>query len=366
MRELWRKLADVVKDEPRSAEVLWLFVVLCCLYLAGTSSASGVGFFDGLKTWLDNPEYLRLASIIRERHADGQIPHLFWGFPFVIAALSAICGVPGVAALLLITWASAIAACILISRLYGGWIALAFIAISTDWIVASVKGGSEPLFVLILCSAFLAARSNRAVLAALFGSLATVVRPVGVIALVAFGVVLLARRKWRDFVLTVVVSASVGVLYLLAVRAVTGDALISFCLYSHDWGGGWGVFTFPFLRIWKDSVRMYGSNSWSVWIRYVWAGVSLAASVIAMVVSQRWRKFATDYPTEATFGASYVIFFILYDFDGIMWELPRYVIPTLPLMLISFGSPIPKDRRAVWCFALMIALLSSFRVNRAS
>ena len=55
-------------------------------------------------------------------------------------------------AVVMISMLGSLAVCILVHRLYGGWVAAFFIFIDYQWIVLSVEGGSEPLFhVLAVC-----------------------------------------------------------------------------------------------------------------------------------------------------------------------------------------------------------------------
>jgi hypothetical protein len=60
----------------------------------------------------------------------------------------------------MISTLSSLAVCLLVHRLYGGWIAAAtFIFINYQWILSFVEGGSKPLFMCLLYASFLAARS---------------------------------------------------------------------------------------------------------------------------------------------------------------------------------------------------------------
>lgn len=53
---------------------------------------------------------------------------------------------------------SSILTCLLLHRLYGGLVAVAFGTVSSTWILLSVFGGCEPLFMVLLFASFLAAR----------------------------------------------------------------------------------------------------------------------------------------------------------------------------------------------------------------
>jgi hypothetical protein len=77
-----------------------------------------------------------------------------------------------------------------------------------DWMQRSYLGGSEPLFVALLFGSFTAVRKERWLLAALLASLATVVRPLGVFALLGIGVALVWKRDYRKFLLATAIGTS--------------------------------------------------------------------------------------------------------------------------------------------------------------
>src|SRR5439155_555688 len=90
-----------------------------------------------------------------------------------------------------------------------------FAVLNFDWMQRSYLGGSEPLFIALLFASFLAVRRERWILAACFASLATVTRPVGILALVSIGIVLLIRREYKKFSLCTGIGLIVGMLYIL-------------------------------------------------------------------------------------------------------------------------------------------------------
>jgi hypothetical protein len=118
-----------------------------------------------------------------------------------MAALSGLTGVSDRTALLLISFPSSFLGVALAYRLGGGWVAGFFAVLSFDWMQRSYLGRSEPLFVALLFGSFVGARKERWLLAALRASLATVVRPLGVFALLGIGDTLLWKRAYRKFLL---------------------------------------------------------------------------------------------------------------------------------------------------------------------
>ncbi len=115
-------------------------------------------------------------------------------------------------------------------------------------------GGSEPLFVCLLLAAFVNVRRERWLLASLLASLATVVRPLGVFALIGIGLTLLWARDFRKFAAATAIGLTVGVLYSFPLATHFGDPMATVNSYhSPQWQGGW-LFGFPFYAIIKGTL----------------------------------------------------------------------------------------------------------------
>ena len=173
---------------------------------------------------------------------------VFWGFPAVIAATQVALGISGFAALVAISATSSVAACLLIHRLYGGVVTVTFLILCPEWVRVSVIGGSEPLFLCLLLGSWLAFRSGRALMASVFASLATTVRPVGVFALCAFAFTLILQRDWRRLAMSICIAAGVG----LSISSCCKWSLGTHSLISDSillvWPSG-NPFSFPFVTL---------------------------------------------------------------------------------------------------------------------
>ena len=82
--------------------------------------------------------------------------------------------------MVVISMLGSLGVCILVHRLYGGWVAAVLLFPDYQWIVLSLQGGSQPLFMCLLFASFLAARPESWNLASLSASLGMTVRAVGV------------------------------------------------------------------------------------------------------------------------------------------------------------------------------------------
>ena len=170
---------------PTRREVLVLCVATCVIFVAFVTLfrkyAAAVDDFG------DSTAYMALASAIRHWNFNGIVVKQFWSLPYAMAALSTITRVSDRASLLAISIVASFIAVALAWRLWDGWIAGFFAILNFDWLQRSYLGGSEPLFVALLFGSFLAVRKERWLLAPLLASLATIVRPLGIFALLGMG-----------------------------------------------------------------------------------------------------------------------------------------------------------------------------------
>ncbi len=223
---------------PSLAQVLGIvlasyLVFLVFLHFAGGSYWSLVGGKFG-----DNPDYLEAASAIRHWQISGVNVKQFWGLSYAMACVSMMTGVSDTTALVAVCGGSSLVSVAICYWLWGGWIAAFFALLSLDWLQRSLLGGAEPLFMALLLGAFLALRRERWVAAAILASLATVVRPFGVFALLGLGIHLLYRRRFRDCAVATGIGLVIGGLYTWPLKHYLGNPFANVALYqTNDWHG---------------------------------------------------------------------------------------------------------------------------------
>jgi hypothetical protein len=316
------------------------------------------GYWAHVNDWLDNKDYVEIANVIRV----GGIPvgshftHFFWGLPGMIAVTQVAFGISGFAALVGISVASSVAACFLIHRLYGGVVTVTFLILSPEWVRLSVIGGSEPLFLCLLLGSWLAFRSSRALMASVFASLATTVRPVGVFALCAFAFALILQRDWRRLVMSICIAAGIGLAYLEWVQMVTGDPFINFRLYSPDWPSG-NPLSLPFVTLGKSAYHLLLDRRWVGWM-YALFSLPLVGFGVFFLLKQRQILLRT-YPAEIAFVIAYLSFLACYNYGGVMNYFLRFEIPVIPFLLFAARKWLPKSRLVLWPLAVSSALITS-------
>jgi hypothetical protein len=341
--------------EPSLREILALWLVTCLVFVAG------VAVLRNYLALVDNSgdcsAYMTVASAISHWNFHGLMVKQFWGLPYAMAALSCLTGVSGRTALLLICFASSLASVAIAYRLWGGWVAGFFAILNFDWMQRSYLGGSEPLFVALLFGAFLAVRKERWWLASLLASLATVVRPLGIFALLGIGLFLLWKRDYRRLVPAVGIGLVVGILYMLPLAKQFGDPLATVSSYhSPGWQGGW-LFGFPFYAIVKGTLTE--PAPWSnLVLSFGWILLVLIA-IVVMIRSARFRAYAHAHPVEILFLIPYL--WCLYTYNYPHWargNFPRFAIPILPFVLIALDRWVPKDRRVLWVLGVVMSVLA--------
>jgi len=311
-------------------------------------------FWDTAAHWLDNSSYTDITLVLLGRKtASSLTAHHFWGLPYLTAAVSATTSASIPFCLTAISIAAALCTCVLIHRLYGGWVATVFAAISIEWLRLSLLGGSEPLFMCLLLAAFLAVRSNRWAVAALMAALATAVRPVGIIALVSMAGVLVAQRKWKTLYVSAAIAAVIAGLYFIPIYVLLGDPFISIERYREDSGASGFPLALPFVTVIQSYGVMIHAGARDRWVGYIMWPLILTASIVFLVSSKARWGLLNEHPVEATFAVLYLAFFASVAYIGIAWHLPRYIIPLLPIMLFSMKDILPKN---IWVVYAGVAL----------
>jgi hypothetical protein len=175
------------------------------------------------------------------------------------------------------------------------------------WLDSAAEGLSEPLFMALLLGSFVALRKDRWAVAAILASFATTVRPVGIFALIAIAIVLLAHREWRRATVTTAIGLVIGFLYVAPLIVIYGNPLANVAGYhKSDWPSGLPV-TFPLVPLIKGAGINHAFAYFSklqiliaVWVAFALAGT------IKMAVSNRFWDYARAYAT--IFAGTYALF----------------------------------------------------------
>ena len=344
----WRAAPSIVETS---------LLCLCTALLFVITIVTFTKYGDAVRNFGDSPDYSDIASAIR--HWDFRDLHVkqFWGYPYTMAAVSLVTRLSDQSSLLLISFACSLASILLAYRLWGGWIAGFLAVLNFDWMQRSFLGGSEPLFLLLLFASFLAVRNEKWTAAALLASLATVTRPVGILAIATLAVFLLHKRKFKELSLCIGIGLLVGALYTLPFSVFSRDPLYGFHRYkTADWGSAAPI-GIPF-----SAIAFGLSHSHVPWTNVAlncgWLILVLAGAIAMSRPSV--RVYALEHPIEFWFAVLYIA--LLFTYNSNQWalaEFPRFAIPALPMVFVALTRWFPHDRRILWALGAVSPVLAA-------
>lgn len=184
-------------------------------------------------------------------------------------------------------------------------------------------------------------------------------RAVGIFALTALGLNLLLRKEYRKLALCIAVAALIGFLYLLPFWITFHDPLYQFHRRAQvgDWDSG-GLLTWPF----RDIVisYLYYRGPWTnVLLTGGWIGLSTVALFRMGVKLYRDRR--AEHLNEQIYAITYLMF--LFSYNSLVWarwDFHRFVIPVIPLALLSVERWLPKSRYVVYPLCVVSSALAAF------
>jgi hypothetical protein len=303
----------------------------------------------------DSSGYISIAAAIQKWDFHGLVVKQFWGVSYVTALVSSITRLSDRTSLLIVCWVSSFVSVWLASRLWGTWVAAFFAILNFDWLQRSYLGGSEPLFVAFLFGSFLLIRKDKWEWAALLASMATVVRPLGILALVAIGIILVQRKDYSRLLRAIVIGLVIGFLYILPLKLYLGDSLATVHSYQ---GSQRSLFGFPFYAIVEGTFKNHPPFTNLIlsygWIAFVLAGFAVLLTSDSTALYRRTR------PAEVIFAVSYLFVILCYNYPN--WALgnfARFAIPIVTFAILGFESLIPKSRLLLYSAATVLPILAA-------
>jgi hypothetical protein len=332
--------------------LLWLIGAICFI----TVISHFQSYWQKVGDAGDNGQYISAAQAIQRWDFRAAQTKQGWGLSYLIALLSEF-HLSERLSLLFISMASSLGSMFLARDLWGPWIAAFFTVLSIPWLQTSFLGGSEPLFVLLVFASFWFSRRDRWITASVLAALATVTRPVGVFVLFALGLTLLLRKDYRRLLFCTVVAALIGFVYLMPFWIAFHDPLYQFHRYKHeDWQSGYFV-TWPF-HIIAVSYWYYRGPWTNVMLTGGWIG--LAAVGWCRIGVKLYRDRTAEQTNEGIFAITYLMFLFCYNsLEWARWDFPRFVIPAIPLILLSVNAWLPKSRWVIYPLCAVSSILAA-------
>jgi hypothetical protein len=332
-----------------------VLIVLVAYVLFALVVAVFDSYPDRIRRTGDNVSYASETQAIRGDPHNAIAMH-FLGYPLLCAPVAAVLHLSAMDALPIVSAIGSFTAIAIAGMLWGPWAAAWFAVVNLDWIQRSLLGGADPVFAAFVFAALLLARGHRWIAAALFASFATVVRPLGIFALLAIAVVLLSRRRFREFASAVIISTIIGCAYILLVRSLFGHGLSNLTWYR-SMGLDHDRRFIPFITVFLQSPehRLTGKN---IAKTLAWTTFT-ACAVIAALRRPEMREAMRKAPVEWLFGALYAGSFLFFPAWWIEGEYPRYFAPVIPLCLVALRPWLPETRWIVWAVGLASVLLAA-------
>jgi len=213
------------------------------------------------------------------------------------------------------------------------------------------------LFVFLLFASFWFSRKERWIAASVLAAFATLTRPVGVFALFALGLSLILRKDYKKLLVCTVVAALIGFLYLLPFWISLHDPLFQFHRYKHeDWQSG-ALVTWPFHIIAVSYLYYTGP-----WTNVLLTGGWIALSTLAFfrIGLKFYREGLPEHPNEQIFAITYLLFLFCYNsLEWARWDFHRFVIPAIPLVLLTFDRWLPKSRYVLYPTCVVSSILAA-------
>lgn len=366
-----RRLPELSRGRPplhmrrwaRAAFVRALPAVLLTATLAAVCALLahlGPGYLHSVSVNGDNLDYALIAGAIRSGHFEEiETVIRFWGLPYAVALAGLILHVGAYPAIALISVVSILASAGLVAVLWSRRVAAYFVVTNYTFLQFGVFGGAESLFLALLLFSLWVARRGHWGWAAVIAAAATTLRPLGCLALLAYGVSLLHQRRYKSALAATVGGSAVLVLYCLPLYIHFGDPLANFHGYqSTNWNHGWPI-TFPFAGIianFRTRANIHGPIMLGAKVAYVVAHVTLLAGALGSR-ERRMRLFLR--PQEGVFVCLYSAFMFLYHAPE--WALsiyPRLLLPVSPMLLDVYRVRLPRSRALVAALGLLAVLFT--------
>lgn len=307
----------------------------------------------------DNDAFVTVADALLHRDFTDLSPHQFWGTAYVVAVISVLTPLDAIHALWLCSWLTAFATIWLAADLWGGTVAAWIGIASFPWLQRAALGGSEPLFMCLLLSAFALGRRERFLSAMGAAILATMVRPIGAVAVAAIIVALARRRDWRSLLSALGIAAIGAVAYGVPLWLVYGDPFANVRGYRDaDWAGQLLPISLPLLplvRGWMlDPPAPANAVKTVAWLGIVLSGLG------ALLRRGRARELWESHPIEAAFAAGGLLFVLCYNAP--FWapkEFARFVVPITPFVWRGLEPWLSTRRVVLWPVAIICGVLAA-------
>lgn len=315
-----------------AAHIIYFCAVYCSL-----------SYFSYIETWADNADYLSASNEI----LTGQIKPENMGalacrqtMGCLVAGLSWISGMEVKTSFLVICIVSGAACGFLLWHLIGALPTALFYVISIDWMPRMFLGGTEPIFMALLLSAFLMIRRGHLYSCVILSCLATAIRPVGGLVLILLFFELWNKKKWHQLLIVLAVGLVAGLCYYFVGLKITGHQTAAFTSWGVQWGKGYGSpINFPGAALYHGAIS--GEEEWVGWLAHGAMPFLFLCATIWFCWRFKGKKDLVWHPLERSFAFFHSLFLMVYNYAHIWTHLGRWSVPSMPAFCYLFLQKFP-------------------------
>jgi hypothetical protein len=318
-----------------TAPIAFISYALCCLtFIVVVTRANN--YWEMSRTHGDNSAYLTIAQATVEGRFSGPdleaVRKFYRGTGYCVALASLLTGVSVARCLPILGLICGALSVYFCGRLWGWPVAALFSFIGVEYTNQVCEGSCEPFFVLFLFVSLWLWRQQRPLAAFTFAALATTVRPTGIFLLVAFAIVLIRHRRWRDLCTAAITASALGALYLAPLAYLAKDPWAPVNGYASDWYGALPISVpfFPLLRA--------GLANTAPWTNNVKICIYILVTVLGLATLWKRRHEAFAHPegqAEWIFYLLFAGFCVSYNSAWAYTGYPRFSAPIIPQSLLG-------------------------------
>ena len=302
-------------------------------------------FYEFVVRFGDTSRYLNISEALytcdfEKLNTEDTFYGHFYGFPLFIVLTKAVTNLSLLHSMLLVSFISYITIIYLTTELFGENTTIWTIIFGWAILQRGVFGGSGPLFIALLLIAMYAIKNEKVFYAILFASLGTLVRPWGITLLVAIGANMLFQKKYKELILSVLLSMLIGGLYVYIISVFTGSILTNRDGYAKHWYGA-SMIWFPFVGVIKGFIQSTNPITNTAKISFY-----IMLSLTGLYNLIRHYKVYFNNNFQSIVGTYYILFlFLLYTYNThwAWFEFPRFFAPILPVTLFYLNRFLPTD-----------------------
>lgn len=334
----------------------------------------GLNFSEGFNTIyrnFDGIEYIIIAKTFYNQqaitHMPQQLAHTYYAAHFPLYSLFVLGFAPFLGflkSMLFVSLVSTIAAAIAFYFLVRDfklttqplWLSLVFLVLPARWLIAHSVGSSEPTFIFFTISAiyfFLKFEHRRdyffMTLAAMFGLLAQLTRPPGILLFIALGIYILWKSYSKNFGVFIKTFAKNCLIYSPLLIIPIG-LLCIFFFYQYVYNDFFAYFhSGDNIHLSFPPFQVFNINEY--WVGSIWLEDIIYVYIFGLLAGLLLLKHEQLKPIGV-----YVLTYTVASLFVAHRDISRYVLPVFPFVLIAFEKVLVSREFKIVLIILLLGI----------